>query len=75
MGQKNGAQGMDRMEIEAEISLLVKQMDDIPQDKFELQLQVLSKLNEMRAYGLPLPQDLIDLEKTLEIELARKSQQ
>ena len=66
---------MNRMEIEAEISLLVKQMEDVPHDKFELQLQVLSKLNEMRAYGLPLPQDLIELEKTLETELARKPQQ
>ena len=66
---------MNRMEIEAEISLLVKQMEDVPHDKFELQLQILSKLNEMRAYGLPLPQDLIELEKTLETELARKPQQ
>ena len=63
---------MNRMEIEAEISLLVKQMDDIPHNKFELQLQVLSKLNEMRAYGLPMPQDLVELEETLEAELARK---
>ncbi len=64
---------MDRMEIEAEISLLIRQMEKVPCDKFELQLQVLSKLNEMRAYGLPLPNDLIELEKTLETELARKT--
>ena len=66
---------MDRMEIEAEISLLVKQMEDVPEDKFELQLQLLAKLNEMRAYGLPLPNDLIALEKALETELARKQPQ
>ena len=66
---------MDRIEIEAEISLLVKQMEDVPEDRFELQLQLLAKLNEMRAYGLPLPNDLIELEKTLETELARKQPQ
>ena len=66
---------MDRTEIEAEISLLIRQMEDIPDDKYELQLQLLSKLNEMRAFGLPLPSDLIELEKKLETELARKQRQ
>ena len=52
----------------AEISLLTTQMESQPKDKHELYLQLREKLNEMRATGMPLPQDLVKLEHRLEAE-------
>lgn len=52
----------------AEISLLTSQMETQPKDKHEIYLQLREKLNEMRATGMPLPQDLVKLEHRLEAE-------
>ena len=57
-------------DLKAELALLINQMENQPEDRHELYLQVREKLNEMRAFGLPLPQDLVDLEKDLEAEFA-----
>ena len=58
---------------EAELGLLLTQMQNEPQDWHELYEQVRQKLNELKAYGMPLPQDLVDFERDLEVELeARK---
>ena len=54
--------------LRAEISLLVSQMEYQPRDKHELYLQLREKLNELRATGMPLPDDLLELERTLEAE-------
>lgn len=54
--------------LKAEISLLVSQMENQPDDKHEVYLQLREKLNEMRATGMPLPEDLLRLERTLEAE-------
>ena len=53
-------------DIKAEISLLLQEMVNQPQDEHELLEQVREKLNELRAMGMPLPEDLIELEKRLE---------
>jgi hypothetical protein len=55
----------------AEISLLVTQMENQPDDKHELYLQLREKLNEMRVTGMPLPQDLLELEEELETEFKK----
>jgi hypothetical protein len=55
-------------EIEAEISLLLTQMENQPEDKHELYLQLREKLNEMRAYGMPVPDDFKRLITDLEAE-------
>ena len=55
----------------AEISLLVTQMENQPDDKHELYLQLREKLNEMRVTGMPLPQDLLALEEELETEFKK----
>jgi hypothetical protein len=55
--------------LRAEISLLVSQMENQPHDKHELYLQLREKLNELRVTGMPLPDDLLELERTLEAEL------
>jgi hypothetical protein len=54
----------------AELGILMTQMQNEPQDKHELYLQLMEKLNELKAYGMPLPQDLVALEKALEAEFA-----
>lgn len=57
-------------EIEAEISFLVSQMENQPEDRHEIYLQLREKLNELRAFGMPVPADLLRLEKALEQEFA-----
>jgi hypothetical protein len=51
--------------LQAEISLLLTQMENQPQDAHELHEVIREKINEMRAFGLPIPEDLLDLEKKL----------
>ena len=54
----------------AEIGLLVTAMNDAPQDRHDLYLLLRQKLSELRAYGMPLPDDLVRLEQSLEAEFA-----
>ena len=51
--------------LKAEIALLVNQMENQPEDKHELWEQIHEKLAELKAFGMPLPQSLIDLEAAL----------
>ena len=55
----------------SEITMLLTEMENRPQDKWELHDMILEKLNELRALGLPLPQDLVELEERLSSELER----
>lgn len=57
-------------EITAEIGLLLTRMQNEPEDRHELYLTLKERLNEMRAYGMPLPDDLLELEKNLEAEFS-----
>jgi hypothetical protein len=54
----------------AEIAMLLAAVQNTPQDRHELYLQIMQKLNELRAYGMPLPDDLVALENRLEREFA-----
>lgn len=56
-------------DVQAELSLLINQMEDEPEDRIELLMQIHEKLNELKAYGMPLPEDLVELEKALGDEL------
>jgi hypothetical protein len=56
--------------VQAEIGILMTRMQNEPEDRHELYLQLMEKLNEIKAYGMPLPQDLVDLERALEAEFA-----
>ena len=56
--------------IEAELSLLVTQMENQPADRHELYLLLREKLNELRAFGMPVPDDLLRMEQDLEAEFA-----
>jgi len=57
-------------EIQAEIGLLVTRMENQPEDRHELYLMLREKLNELRAFGMPVPEDLQALEDALEAEFA-----
>lgn len=52
-------------ELQAQINLLVSQINNQPEDVHELYELLHQKLNELRSTGQPLPQDLIDLEKRM----------
>jgi hypothetical protein len=57
---------------EAELGLLLTQMQDEPEDWHELYQQIRQKLNELKAYGMPLLQDLVEFEHDLEVEFAQE---
>jgi predicted nucleic acid-binding Zn-ribbon protein len=52
-------------ELQAQINLLVSQINNQPEDVHELYELLHQKLNELRGTGQPLPQDLLDLEKRM----------
>jgi len=53
-------------DLEAELALLINQMDTPPGNPHDLYLRIMEKLNEFKALGLPLPDDLVRVEKELE---------
>lgn len=56
--------------LKAELGILMTQMQTQPEDRHELYLQLMEKLNQIKAFGMPLPQDLVEMEKALEAEFA-----
>lgn len=61
-------------EFEAEIGLLLSQINKQPEDARELYLQLREKLNELRAMNMQVPDDLVRMEKQLEAEFALKKE-
>lgn len=53
-------------DLEAELALLINQMDTPPENPHDLYLRIMEKLNEFKGLGLPLPDDLVRVEKELE---------
>lgn len=60
-------------DLQVRIALLFEQMVNQPEDKHEMAEQIHEMLGELRASGMPLPQDLVDLEVQLENEFEVKS--
>jgi hypothetical protein len=56
-------------ELKAQIAYLLTSIEDNPEDVHELHEMIRQKLAQFRALGLPLPDDLVDLEKRLEADL------
>jgi Trm5-related predicted tRNA methylase len=61
-------------DLKAELALLINQMENQPEDRHELYLQIRERLNEMRAYGMPLPEDLVKFEEELEAQFKAEEQ-
>ncbi len=56
---------MDIEELTAGINVLVQQMESEPDDLHEIHFKLRELLNEMKATGMPLPADLVELDKAL----------
>ena len=59
-------------QLKMEISMLLTQMQNEPEDRHELYLQLREKLGELKASGMPLPDDLVKMETELEAEFAEE---
>jgi hypothetical protein len=59
---------------EAELGVLLTRLQNEPDDWHELYEQVRLTLNELKAYGMPLPEDLVQFERDLEAEFAADKQ-
>lgn len=57
-------------DVKAEIALLLTQLTDRPHDRQEFEMLLREKLRELRAFGMPLPDDLVALEQALDNQLA-----
>jgi hypothetical protein len=56
-------------EFKARISLLMEELAERPEDAHALQERIREQLEGLKAMGMPLPQDLVDLERYLEDDL------
>ncbi|HVZ03481.1 hypothetical protein [Hyphomicrobium sp.] len=57
-------------QLKLEISSLFTQMQNEPEDKHEIYLALREKLGQLKATGMPLPEDLVRLEHELEAEFS-----
>ena len=70
-----GARRMAFEKLMAQVSLLLTQMENQPEDKHELYMQLRERINEIRNTGFPVPDDLIRLEQELEAEFAGRAEE
>lgn len=61
---------MDRDELEAALSLFLETAEGEPGDRHEIYMRLRQILDGMRAVGMPVPDDLVRLERELEAEFA-----
>ena len=59
-------------DLEAELALLINQMDTPPENPHDFYHRIMEKLNEFKALGLPLPGDLVRVERELEVYFAEQ---
>ena len=61
---------MDEQELEAALSLLMEDAENAGADGHEIFMRLQAILNGMRALGMPLPQDLVEMEANMAKEFA-----
>jgi hypothetical protein len=61
---------LDRREIEAALSLLLDEMEGDQGKSHEIYLRLTQLLGAMRATGMPLPDDLVAMEREMAAEFA-----
>lgn len=64
---------MELDELEAEFALLLNEMENRIEGRHELYLQLREKMNELRAFGMPVPDDIKTLMEGLEAEFATET--
>ncbi|MFO1034286.1 MAG: hypothetical protein U1E15_09515 [Hyphomicrobiales bacterium] len=64
-----GTRTMALEELKAQIAYLLTSIEDNPEDLPELHEMIRQKLSQIRALGLPLPADLVELEQKLEADI------
>jgi hypothetical protein len=62
-------------DLQAEIASLLIRMNEQPEDVHEVEQILRGKLNEYRAFGLPLPEDLAELEALLDRRFSDEEQE
>lgn len=65
--------GVSEQELEAAIALLIEEMEGDQGDAHEIYLRLRQLLDQMRATGMPLPDDLVKLERDLSAEFAAEA--
>lgn len=65
--------GISEQELEAAIALLIEEMEGDQGDAHEIYLRLRQLLDQMRATGMPLPDDLVKLEHDLSAEFAAEA--
>ncbi len=58
-------------ELIARMNLLLNDMEPHAEDAHELLEQIHMELNQLKATGQPLPEDLVQLERRLEAEISK----
>lgn len=58
-------------ELKAQIAYLLTSIEDNPEDLHELHQQLRQKLAQFKAMGLPLPADLVELNRKLEASFSK----
>ena len=61
---------MDREELEAELSILLTELEGEPEDAHEIYLRLKQLIGNMKAFGLAVPQDLERLEHEMDAEFS-----
>lgn len=61
----------EHSELEAAASLLIDQMEGEQGDRHEIWLRLQTTLQQIRATGMPVPDDLARMERELEAEFSR----
>jgi hypothetical protein len=62
-------------EIKAEIATLLARLAGQPHDRRELEIVLREKLSELKAFGMPLPEDFVELDAALDQQLSAEARQ
>ena len=65
--------GVSEQELGAAVALLIEEMEGDQGDAHEIYLRLRQLLDQMRATGMPLPDDLVKLEKDLSAEFSAEA--
>lgn len=60
-------------DLEARLAYLLTSIEENPEDLHELHELVQQKLQQLKAMGLPLPDDLVELQRRLEEDFGTPS--